>query len=68
MAAGYRRLQGPRRTVPHEVIKRATRACYGLFPKRLLLEFIWALAARCTFRPFMASAITATFSARCAIV
>ncbi len=28
------------------VIKQATRACYGLFPKRLLLEFIWQLAAR----------------------
>ncbi|MFK3705017.1 VirK/YbjX family protein [Klebsiella sp. NPDC088457] len=39
-------LQGPRRNVSHEVIKLATRACYGLFPKRLLLEFIWALAAR----------------------
>ncbi len=39
-------LQGPRRHVSHEVIKQATRACYGLFPKRLLLEFIWQLAAR----------------------
>lgn len=39
-------LQGPRRHVSHEVIKQATRACYGLFPKRLLLEFIWLLAAR----------------------
>lgn len=28
------------------MIKQATRACYGLFPKRLLLEFIWQLAAR----------------------
>ena len=28
-------LQGPRSTVPHEVIKRATRACYGLFPALL---------------------------------
>ncbi|WP_049096531.1 DUF535 family protein, partial [Klebsiella michiganensis] len=27
--------------------KRATRACYGLFPKRLLMEFIWLMAARC---------------------
>ena len=38
-------LQGPRRDVGHEVIKQATRDCYGLFPKRLLLEFIWLLAA-----------------------
>jgi uncharacterized protein VirK/YbjX len=39
-------LQGPRRHVSHDVIKQATRACYGLFPKRLLLEFIWLLAAQ----------------------
>ncbi|HFZ2392115.1 VirK/YbjX family protein [Klebsiella aerogenes] len=39
-------LQGPRRHVSHNAIKHATRACYGLFPKRLLLEFIWLLAAR----------------------
>ena len=39
-------LQGPRRNVDHDVIKQATRACYGLFPKRLLLEFVWQLAAR----------------------
>ena len=43
-------LQGPRRNVPHEAIKQATRACYGLFPKRLLLEFIWALAAQSNIR------------------
>lgn len=40
-------LQGPRSNISHETIKRATRACYGLFPKRLLLEFIWLLAAHC---------------------
>ena len=40
-------LQGPRSNISHEVIKRATRACYGLFPKRLLMEFIWLMAARC---------------------
>lgn len=38
-------LQGPRRNVAHEMIKQATRACYGLFPKRLLLQFLWQLAA-----------------------
>lgn len=43
-------LQGPRSHIPHEVIKRATRACYGLFPKRLLLEFIWLLAAHCNIQ------------------
>ncbi|WP_318367978.1 VirK/YbjX family protein [Enterobacter sp.] len=37
-------LQGPRRSVSHEVIKIATRACYGVFPKRMLMEAIWQLA------------------------
>lgn len=40
-------LQGPRRSVSHEVIKSATRACYGLFPKRILVEFFGLLAAEC---------------------
>lgn len=40
-------LQGPRRTVSHEVIKHATRACYGLFPKRILVEFFGLLSAHC---------------------
>ncbi len=60
-------LQGPRRHVSHEVIKQATRACYGLFPKRLLLEFIWLLALAAISRRFTASAITAMCSAPCAI-
>lgn len=38
-------LQGPRRNVSHEVIKQATRACHGIFPKRLLMEFIWLFAS-----------------------
>ncbi len=47
-------LQGPRSTISHEVIKRATRACHGLFPKRLLLEFIWLMAARCNIHQIYA--------------
>lgn len=39
-------LQGPRRQVTHDVIKEATRNCHGIFPKRLLMEFVWLLAAR----------------------
>ena len=39
-------LQGPRRNVPREVIKEATRACHGLFPKRVLMEVVFQLAAR----------------------
>jgi uncharacterized protein len=40
-------LQGPRRNVSHELIKTATRACYGLFPKRILVEFFGLLATHC---------------------
>lgn len=40
-------LQGPRRQVSHDVIKHATRACYGLFPKRILIEFFGLMAAQC---------------------
>ena len=38
-------LQGPRRGVTRETIKKATRACHGLFPKRVLMEVIFNLAA-----------------------
>lgn len=37
-------LQGPKPDVPHDVIQRGTKACHGLFPKRLLLESILTLA------------------------
>jgi len=37
-------LRGPRRDVGRETIKNATRACYGLFPKRILLEAVFNLA------------------------
>ncbi|SNY73878.1 VirK/YbjX family protein [Enterobacter sp. CC120223-11] len=40
-------LQGPRRTVSHDAIKTATRACYGLFPKRILVEFFGLMATEC---------------------
>ncbi len=37
-------LQGPRKEVGHEVIKVATRACHGIFPKKMLLEVLSQLA------------------------
>ncbi|HEY2454873.1 MAG TPA: VirK/YbjX family protein [Scandinavium sp.] len=40
-------LQGPRRDVSHDAIKHATRACYGLFPKRILIEFFGLMAMQC---------------------
>lgn len=38
-------LQGAHRETPHELIRQATKACYGLFPKRLLLEVLLRLTA-----------------------
>ena len=38
--------QGAHRSTPHEVIKQATKSCYGLFPKRLLLESLQRIAAQ----------------------
>lgn len=38
-------LQGPKANVSHQVIQSGTKACHGLFPKRLLLESIMTLAA-----------------------
>lgn len=37
--------QGAHRSTPHDVIKQATKSCYGLFPKRLLLETLQRVAA-----------------------
>ena len=37
-------LQGPRRNVTRDAIKQATRACHGLFPKRVLMEALLTLA------------------------
>ncbi|HDR2781401.1 TPA: DUF535 domain-containing protein [Enterobacter sichuanensis] len=38
-------LQGAKAHVPHELIQGATKACHGLFPKRLLLEAAMTLGA-----------------------
>lgn len=37
-------LQGAKPWIPHESIQTATKACHGLFPKRLLLETLCILA------------------------
>jgi len=37
-------LQGAKAHVPHEAIQVATKACHGLFPKRLLVETAMTLA------------------------
>lgn len=37
-------LQGAQHGIPHERIQKATKACHGLFPKRLVLEALCLLA------------------------
>ena len=39
-------LQGAKSSTPHESIQTATKACHGLFPKRLLLEALCLLAKK----------------------
>ncbi|MCU6670881.1 VirK/YbjX family protein [Enterobacteriaceae bacterium H4N4] len=39
-------LQGGKRELPHEEIQKATKACHGLFPKRLVMEAVCQFAAR----------------------
>lgn len=38
-------LQGAKAVVPHEAIQSATKACHGLFPKRLLVEAAMTLGS-----------------------
>lgn len=47
-------LQGPRKTVNAEVIRDATKSSYGLFPKRILMETLFWLAARCQVKRILA--------------
>ncbi|AKC32279.1 VirK/YbjX family protein [Candidatus Pantoea carbekii] len=43
-------LQGPRKNISNTVIRTATKSLHGLFPKRLLMEVIFILAALCKVR------------------
>lgn len=47
-------LQGAKAGVPHEAIQQATKACHGLFPKRLLLEAACELARHFDVRQILA--------------
>ncbi len=47
-------LQGPHKNISSDVIRHATKACYGLFPKRLLMETLFILAAECTIKHIIA--------------
>lgn len=47
-------LQGPRKTVNADMIREATKASHGLFPKRVLMETLFYLAARCQVKQIQA--------------
>ncbi|MDR7343824.1 uncharacterized protein VirK/YbjX [Pantoea alhagi] len=47
-------LQGPRKTVNADMIREATKAGHGLFPKRILMETLFTLAARCQVKHIQA--------------
>lgn len=40
-------LQGPRKNINHEVIREATKAAHGVFPKRLLMDDVFIFAELC---------------------
>lgn len=40
-------LQGPRKHITNDVIRDATKAAHGVFPKRLLMEAVFILARQC---------------------
>lgn len=47
-------LQGPRTYLNNDIIREATKACYGLFPKRVLLEMACLLADVCGIKQVLA--------------
>lgn len=47
-------LQGPRKTVNADMIREATKASHGLFPKRVLMETLFCLAAHCQIKQIQA--------------
>ncbi|MBA2817833.1 VirK/YbjX family protein [Candidatus Pantoea persica] len=47
-------LQGPRKHVSNEVIREATKAAHGLFPKRLVMEVVFMLVQQCAVEKIVA--------------
>ncbi|WP_210459696.1 VirK/YbjX family protein [Pantoea ananatis] len=47
-------LQGPRKSISNDVIRDATKAAHGLFPKRLLMEVVFILSQQCGVRKIAA--------------
>ena len=47
-------LQGPRKHISNDMIREATKAAHGLFPKRLLMEVVFMLAQQCAAEKIVA--------------
>jgi len=47
-------LQGPRKHISNEVIREATKAAHGLFPKRIVMEVVMMLAQQCAAESIVA--------------
>ncbi|MCX8963063.1 DUF535 domain-containing protein [Erwinia psidii] len=60
-------MQGAHRDTPHELIRDATRACYGLFPERLLMETLLLFCRAAGMEGARLSVMKGIFSAACII-
>lgn len=47
-------LQGGSRLLPHEEIQKATKSCYGIFPKRIVMEAICCFAEQLNIKQILA--------------
>ncbi len=47
-------LQGPPKEIGPEIIRRATKSCYGLFPKRIIFEAFCTVMSSCNVTEFLA--------------
>ncbi|TCV96801.1 hypothetical protein EDC52_104241 [Biostraticola tofi] len=47
-------LQGPRKDISNDIIREATKASFGLFPKRVLMEVLFILAGQCDIKQIFA--------------
>ncbi len=54
--------------IPHQEIENATKACHGLFPKRLVMEAACLFAQRLQVSRLLPSAMKRIFTAACVIV
>ncbi len=60
-------LQGAKWEIPHQEIQNATKACHGLFPKRLVMEAACLFAQRLQVEQSIAVSNETLFTAACVI-